>query len=171
MAEYPKYKYTVKKVIQSPESIHPSMILKIKDMPNANDRIKKEVAKYYDLKEDFVNDIVNFMGRYTADIIREGNMESVMLPHFGKFAPNMKMLQAKTKRIREVRNGKYMLELALRGKNINFIPQINPINYATPTPEPEIRQEDLEEIVDQDDSDDDLGDDTWMVEEENLQAP
>lgn len=176
---YKKFKYTVKKVIQNPEALHPSMILKIGDMPNANERIVQEVSKFYDLSLTHSNEIINFMGGYIYNIIRAGMMETVMLPHFGKFAPNMKMLQAKVKRIRGIRNGKYMLELALKGKNINFRPQVNPITYDTSYLQrdgtiqkvPEEIEEQLEpesisgqEIYDNL-PDDDLGDDSWNLDE------
>jgi hypothetical protein len=115
------------KVIQHPERLDQNMILSIKQVPIMNDKIIAEVAALNDRSIMEVRGIIKFMGKYISNVIQEGAMETVMLPAFGRFTPNIKALQAMVKRINGIRNGKYLLELALRGKNINFTPEINPI--------------------------------------------
>lgn len=155
-----KFTYYVK-VIQDPNSIAPGMLLKIKDMAEGNDKVIAEVAKFFDTSISKTEEIINFMGSYVRGVIEEGNMETVMLPYFGKYTPNIKLLQAKTKRIRQIQNKSFALELAIRGRNINFIPQINPINHA---PKSEPLQEDKEEEP----IEDDMGDDSWLLGETDL---
>lgn len=124
----------LKKVIQSPEALDPNMKLKIKDIPLSNHAVIRHVAKVSEMNIADVEDILSFVGQYTKDVIQADMMETVMLPYFGKITPNVKALQGKTKRIRAISNRSYLLELAIRGKNINFVPQINPINHATIPP-------------------------------------
>lgn len=115
------------KVIQNQDKVDKDMRLKIKDIPIMNGKVIREIAALNDMNISQVDEIITFMGKYTANIISEGVMETVMLPYFGKFAPNIKMLQSSKKRMRDIKNKKYLLTLALKGKNINFVPQINPI--------------------------------------------
>jgi hypothetical protein len=124
----------LKKVIQNPESVDPNIITKIGDVKNCNDEVVRHVARQSDMNIGDVEDILNFVGKYTKDVVTAGVMETVMLPYFGKITPNMKVLQGKVSRIRAIQNGSYLLELAVKGKNINFVPQINPINHAKDTP-------------------------------------
>lgn len=119
----------VKKVWRNAEKLDPNLKLRIKEIPIANDRLIREVASVKNQNIGTVDEIINFMGSYTANVIKDGTMETVMLPYFGKFTPNMRFLQNKVSRIRKVRDKTLLFELAMRGKNINFIPQINPINY------------------------------------------
>lgn len=165
-----KYRYIVKKVIQNPDAVTPDMILKVSDMPLANDHIIKDICRYYDLPESMVQGIVNFMGRYCLGVVREGLMETIMLAGFGKFAPNIKMLQGKTKRIRAIQNGTQLLYLAIQGKNINFIPQINPIQHESlqSQGESDINNSDETEDVENLQEEDDLGDDSWGTEEDEM---
>jgi len=121
-----------KKVIQNPETLDPNMKLKIGDVPRANKEVIRHVAAQCNVNIEDVDDILSFIGQYTANVVREGTMETVMLPYFGKITPNIKMLQAKTSRIRAIQNRTYLLDLALQGKNINFVPQINPIKHEIP---------------------------------------
>lgn len=116
------------RVIQNPEKVDENMILRITQVPIMNDKIVHDIAAMNpDLGIMRVSHIIDFMGRYTSNVVKEGLMETVMLPGFGKFAPNIKLLQSQKRRIKEIKNGKYLLTLALKGRNINFKPQINPI--------------------------------------------
>lgn len=121
-----------KKVIRNEDKLDSSMRTNIKHIPVVNDKIIHDIARLNKMNIADVTEIIRFMGRYTADIIGEGMMETVMLPYFGKFTPDIKALQGMKRRIRDVRSGKFLLELALKGKNINFKPQINPIMYENP---------------------------------------
>lgn len=122
-------KNKIKKVWRNAENLDPNLKLRIKDIPIANARLIREVASVKNRNIGEVEEIINFMGSYTANVIKEGVMETVMLPYFGKFTPNMKSLQGKVHRIRSIRDKTLLFELAMKGKNINFIPQINPITY------------------------------------------
>lgn len=97
----------------------------IKDIPLANDRIISEVAKTHFNTTDHesvkvgqtnVRNIMNFVGHYIAGVIREGSMETVMLPGFGKFEPKPMKIRAYQKAARDKRNGKEIISKALRGK-------------------------------------------------------
>src|ERR1700744_659333 len=113
---------------QEPE-IPEGIKTKISEVPVMNDKIINDLSELYGIPIMQVRDVIHFMGSYTRKVITDGLMETIMLPGFGKFAPNIKLLQSQKKRIREIRNRKYLLTLALKGKNINFVPQDNPITY------------------------------------------
>ena len=113
---------------QEPE-IPEGIKTKISEVPVMNDKIINHLSELYGMPIMQVRDVIHFMGSYTRKVITDGLMETVMLPGFGKFAPNIKLLQLQKKRMREIRNRKYLLTLALKGKNINFVPQDNPITY------------------------------------------
>jgi hypothetical protein len=160
-----KYRYVVKKVVQNPDALKPNMILKVADMPCANEHIIQDICRYYDIPRSMAQGVINFMGRYCLGVVREGMMETIMLAGFGKFAPNIKMLQGKTKRIRAIQNGTQLLYLAIQGKNINFIPQINPIQHDPLQPKTESGQDQFDEEIQEED---DLGDDSWSLEEDEV---
>lgn len=128
----------LRKVIQNPEALDPNMKLKVSDVKQSNPEVIRFVAAQSDRTIAEIEDVLSFIGQYTADVVREGTMETVMLPYFGKITPNIKMLQAKVKRIRAINNRSYLLDLALRGKNVNFVPQINPISHELSTPTSEV---------------------------------
>lgn len=118
-----------KKVIQNPGKISADMRLKIGQVPIMNEKILQDLSKLHQMPIMQVRGIIDFMGRYTKGVIEEGIMETVMLPGFGKFAPNIKRLQGIKKSMNGIKNGKQLLYLALKGKNINFVPEINPTEY------------------------------------------
>jgi hypothetical protein len=114
-----------KKVIQNPEKIDENMRLKVAQVPVMNEKILQDLSKLYQMPIMQVRGIIDFMGRYTAKVITDGAMETVMLPGFGKFAPNIKRLQAIKKSMRNASNRHHLLHLALKGKNANFTPPVN----------------------------------------------
>lgn len=118
-----------KKVVRNPEKLDPNMKLRILQIPQCNDRVAREVATRNDRNISEVEGIMLFVGKYIGARIKEGIMESVRLPAFGIFAPNIKLLQSIVKRKRMIANKTFLFELARKGKNINFVPQINPIDY------------------------------------------
>lgn len=93
----------------------------IKDMPLANDKLLHETAKLQKVSQHTVKEVINFMGMYTAEVIREGAMETVMLPAFGKFKPKPKAIRAYQTTERNKRNGKEIITRALKGRQ-NIIP-------------------------------------------------
>ncbi len=154
-------KKSLRKVIQNPEALQPGMILKIDDMQNANDTIIADLVKFFNLPEVEIRAITNFMGSYTKGVITDGLMETVMLPYFGKFTPKINYLQRKMKNIRDARSGKLLIELAIRGRNINFRPEINPIHKEEPIPETTIIEEEDEDS----DIDEDFGDGSGSLDD------
>lgn len=150
-----------KKVIQSPEALRPGMILKVDDMVNANDAIIADLVKFFGMPETEIKKVTNYMGQYIKGVVTDGLMETVMLPYFGKFTPKIKFLQRKMANIRDARSGKLLVELAIRGRNINFRPEINPIHpiqESLPIP-------DLLEEEEDDDIDEEFGDDTGSLDD------
>lgn len=115
-----------RKAIVNPDRIHPDMITKVTDMPNGTQKVVHEVAHFYNIPINEVEDIITHVGKYIKQVVTGGTMETVCLPYFGKFAPNMKLLQAKTRRKRTVHNFSQLLELAIKGKQSNFKVQTNP---------------------------------------------
>lgn len=97
----------------------------IKDIPVANDRLNHEVARTLKVTIHQVKETMNFVGLYTAEVIREGAMETVMLPGFGKFEPKVKAIRAFQKTARDKRNGKEIIVRALKGRK-NIIPKTPP---------------------------------------------
>lgn len=74
----------------------------ISEIPEANDRIIAEVARLTKTSTAEVEDVIGFVGRFTADIIEQGDMEGVMIPYFGKFRPKIKHLRL----IKKIEQGK-----------------------------------------------------------------
>lgn len=56
----------------------------IRDIPVANERLYDEVGRLLKMDTSEVRDIVQFAGRYAANVIEQGFMEDVMFPYFGK---------------------------------------------------------------------------------------
>ena len=51
-------------------------------------KIIQKLATKHNLPLSKVEEIVNYQYKFIADIIKEGNFESVRLPYFGKFSVN-----------------------------------------------------------------------------------
>lgn len=137
------------KFVVNPELIRPGMITKVTDMPNATEKVVTEVAHFFNITKGETEEILTFMGKYIKNVMGEGTMEAIALPHFGKFAPNIKLLQAKTRRKRTVHNCNQLLELAIRSKQTNFKQQPNALKpdleeTALPLPDEE-EDEEMEE--------------------------
>ena len=47
-----------------------------------------KLANKYNLPLKKIEEITNYQFKYTANIIKNGNFESVRLPYFGKFSVN-----------------------------------------------------------------------------------
>jgi nucleoid DNA-binding protein len=94
----------------------------IKDVPIANDRITHEVSRLQKVPQTEVRKIMAFVGEYITGVIREGAMETVMLPGFGKFKPKPKAIRAYQNTAMQKRNGKEIVIRALRGRK-NIIPK------------------------------------------------
>jgi nucleoid DNA-binding protein len=60
-----------------------------------NARLIREVAEEQDVTISQVEDILKHVARYTADVIRSGNLEGVMIPYLGKFQVKIKNQQYK----------------------------------------------------------------------------
>ena len=90
----------------------------IKDVPLANDRLYTEIAKLNKIPKTKVQEYIDFIGTYTAGIIRNGTMEAVHIPYFGKFKPKIKKVKAAAKISANKRNGKDLIYRALNGMNL-----------------------------------------------------
>lgn len=90
----------------------------VKDVPLANDRLYTEIANLSKVNKGIVIDIMDFIGTYTADVIKRGTMESVMIPYFGKFKPKLNKLKAAVKVNKNKRNGKDILYRATNGMKL-----------------------------------------------------
>lgn len=88
----------------------------IVDIPVANSRIYAEVAKGNKTTITEVKAIIDFMGTYTAGVIKEGAMEAVMIPYFGKFKPKVEKLRIGKLAQQNRSNGMDMVYRAMRNK-------------------------------------------------------
>lgn len=59
-------------------------------MPELKDEIIDKLSNKYHLSKKEIQDVVDYQFRFTANIIKEGNFDSVRLPYFGAFKPNLK---------------------------------------------------------------------------------
>ena len=66
----------------------------IKDVPIVNGKLFAEVAKLNNVGIMQVREIMEFTGSYISSTIKQGQMEAVMLPGFGKFKPKLRHLKA-----------------------------------------------------------------------------
>jgi nucleoid DNA-binding protein len=94
----------------------------IKDVPVANSRIYDEVAHKNRIRKGEVEDIITFVGQYTAGVLKADNMESVQLPYFGKFKPKKSRIKVLKKIEEGQRNGKDLIYRALTGRNMTTKP-------------------------------------------------
>lgn len=90
----------------------------IRDVPLANDRIYEEVARMNKTTKGEVMDIIGFVGSYIAEVIGKGTMETVMLPYFGKFKPQVRKVNALNKINANKRNGKDLIYRAMSGMDL-----------------------------------------------------
>ena len=65
----------------------------ISEIPVANERLYQEVARLTKQNKGTVRDMVGFVGEFIASTMKEGSMQGVMLPYFGKFRPKIKHLK------------------------------------------------------------------------------
>lgn len=98
--------------------MQPEQRTKVKDIPVCNDRIIKETARINKVPAKDVDEIARFVGEYIGNVIREGKMQTVMIPYFGKFKPNKKRIRALAKIAAQKANGMDPLYKALKGKRL-----------------------------------------------------
>jgi nucleoid DNA-binding protein len=94
------------------------MITNLKNVPVANERLLKETTM--ETKEDKkkVEEVIKFVGTFIAATISRGDMEGVMIPHFGKFKPKHKLILTKKKVINNRKTGMDMLYRVIAGKKV-----------------------------------------------------
>lgn len=91
----------------------------IKDIPLVNEKLYQEVAKANRISPSMCKDIIEHVGHYITKTIKKGQMESVMLPGFGKFKPKIKHLRALHKlTLNKGTNGKEQIFRILNGKPV-----------------------------------------------------
>jgi hypothetical protein len=95
----------------------------LKEIPLVNDKILAETARQCKVSESTVEEFVNFVGTYTADVMRTGAMESVMWPYLGKFRPKEKVVNYFNKKSQNKKNGKDIIYRAMKGRNIETKPK------------------------------------------------
>jgi hypothetical protein len=90
----------------------------INEIEEANEALYKEVARLRKVTKTQVKEIMDFVGQYVAGVIRDGSMEGVMLPYFGKIQPKAKSVKAYNTMMQNRRNGKDILYRVRRGHKI-----------------------------------------------------
>lgn len=90
----------------------------IREVPVANKRLYKEIAGFMKIEPGQVEDMVGFLGEFTASMIRRGEGEAVMIPYFGKFKPQESLIRAFNKVKANEASGMDLLYRAMRGKPI-----------------------------------------------------
>jgi hypothetical protein len=61
--------------------------------PAINEELYREVAYRHKLSPKQVEEFFTVFCNFTEDVISKGGMETVMWPHFGKFAVKTKLVQ------------------------------------------------------------------------------
>lgn len=92
--------------------------LLLKDIPVANKKIITYTSKVCKLPEGKVEEFLNFIGTYTADVIRSGTMETVMLPYLGKFRAKKKVVSYFAAIKLNAFNGKDLVYRAINGMKL-----------------------------------------------------
>lgn len=90
----------------------------IKDIPLCNEKVKTETAKQCKVSEAKVEEFIKYLGAYTADVIRTGAMETVMIPIWGKFRVQPNVISYLLNRERREANGRDMVYRAMKGQRI-----------------------------------------------------
>lgn len=67
---------------------------KISEITVANERLYEEVARLTRQDKREVQEQVEFIGEFVASTIKDGQMQGVMIPYFGKFKPKERELIA-----------------------------------------------------------------------------
>ena len=63
------------------------------DQPDCNDYCYKMTAAKNSISPEQVEEFFSFVCEFTERKIKEGSMEVIMLPNFGKFRPKIKQVQ------------------------------------------------------------------------------
>ena len=66
---------------------------KLKELPIANERLYKETAFLTGVSPKQVEEVIDAVSAFTANVIRVGGFETVMIPSFGKFRVKPKQVQ------------------------------------------------------------------------------
>lgn len=82
----------------------------------ANEKLYTETARLTKQSKADVKSQVEFVGEFIKGVIKEGNMQGVMIPYFGKFKPKEKMLKAMKKRQLERGTGMDTVLKIIKGK-------------------------------------------------------
>ena len=97
--------------------------LKLEDIPLANEKIIQETARLCKVPESTVVEYMNFIGTYTADVIRSGTMETVKLQYFGKFRAKKKVVRYFAENKLNAREN--ILYRAVKGLKLIMMPKQN----------------------------------------------
>jgi nucleoid DNA-binding protein len=85
--------------------------IKVQTLDVANEALYAEVADKLKVSPSMVDEMVKFVGQFTADIIKRGDYESVMIPNFGKFkikpktVTRVEQIRHKLRRDETINNG------------------------------------------------------------------
>jgi|SRR6187551_881783 len=90
----------------------------IKDVPIANEKLYNDVARLNKVSNTTVENIINFVGTYIHDTIKNGTMETVHIPYFGKFKPKLSKVRATAKIDQNKRSGKDLIYRAKKGMKL-----------------------------------------------------
>lgn len=89
---------------------------KISEIAVANERLYIEVARLTKQDKKDVQEMVEFIGEFVHDTIKDGQMQAVMIPYFGKFKPKAKELAAIKSKQSNTERGLNEVVKALLGK-------------------------------------------------------
>lgn len=66
---------------------------KVQNIPTCNEKLYKEVAYMNKISPKQVEEIIHYVSKFTAETIKRGAFETVMLPGFGKITVKEKSIQ------------------------------------------------------------------------------
>lgn len=91
---------------------------KITEIPVANERLYNEVARLTKQDKRAVQQQVEFIGEFVAGVIRDGTMQGIMIPYFGKFQPKISELRTIKEKESIASRGLNDVVKALKGKSM-----------------------------------------------------
>lgn len=84
----------------------------------SNKRLYKETSQVMKCTPAKVEEIMEFVGIFVANTMREGVFQTIMLPYFGKFKPKKKYLKFLQEKPKERENSMDLMQRAIRGKKL-----------------------------------------------------
>lgn len=84
----------------------------------ANEELYLVTARMTRATAGGVKDIIKFTGSFIASTMREGTMQSVMIPYFGKFKPKKERVYGTWNRKVQEANGANVVTAAIVGKSV-----------------------------------------------------